>query len=265
MEAFKADRFLHLMRSLVNITAVAVDNRGGLQAGYRDMIVRDFTALLEECRVMGLPVACRQIENVLRTLELGSAHGEGTTTARAANMISTTLETEMALRLFFFIPPDRAKYYEPDEPIFGTDVQTKFASGTYELDEAAKCFAFRRSTAVVFHLMRLMEIALGAVSKCLAIPPATRGGERNWGSILSKIKAETDRRNTSAGWTQAGDRELFADLFVSLDAVRVAWRNATMHVENKYNMEEAEHIFVAVRGFMKKLASRMDEQGAPQA
>jgi hypothetical protein len=255
MEAFRADRFLHLARSLVNTTAVAVDNRGGLVAGYRDIIIRDFRELLEECRFLGLPVACRQIEDALKVLELGrrDSHDSlaGTSAERSANMISTTIETEMALRLFFFIPPDRAKYYEPDEPIFGTEVQTKFPAGIYELDEAAKCMAFRRSTATIFHLMRLMEIALGAVSKCLAIPPPTRGGERNWGSILSKIKAETDRRNAASGWPTAGDRELFAELYVSLDAVRVAWRNATMHVENKYSTEEAEHIFVAVRHVAK--------------
>jgi hypothetical protein len=38
-----------------------------------------------------------------------------------------------------------------------------------------------------------------------------------------------------------------------------------MHVENKYTTDEAEHIFVAVRGFMKKIASRMDENGQPVA
>jgi hypothetical protein len=41
--------------------------------------------------------------------------------------------------------------------------------------------------------------------------------------------------------------------------------NPTMHVESKYTDEEAEHIFIAVRGFMKKLASRMDESGQPLA
>jgi hypothetical protein len=38
-----------------------------------------------------------------------------------------------------------------------------------------------------------------------------------------------------------------------------------MHVESKYTDEEAEHILVAVKGFMKKLASRMDEEGNPKA
>jgi hypothetical protein len=38
-----------------------------------------------------------------------------------------------------------------------------------------------------------------------------------------------------------------------------------MHVEKKYTKDEAEHIFVAVKGFMKKLASRCDEDGLPLA
>jgi hypothetical protein len=57
----------------------------------------------------------------------------------------------------------------------------------------------------------------------------------------------------------------FQSLFASLDAVKNPWRNATMHVENKYVPEEAEHIFAAVKGFMKELASRMDESGQPLA
>ena len=38
-----------------------------------------------------------------------------------------------------------------------------------------------------------------------------------------------------------------------------------MHVENKYDLEEAGHIFTAVRGFMKMLISRCDENGSPHA
>lgn len=67
---------------------------------------------------------------------------------------------------------------------------------------------------------------------------------------------------TSGGWT---DKEFFAEVYTSLDAVRVAWRNTTMHVENKYSEEEAEHIFGAIRGFMRRLASRLDEKGQPIA
>jgi hypothetical protein len=38
-----------------------------------------------------------------------------------------------------------------------------------------------------------------------------------------------------------------------------------MHVEKKYTEDEAQHIFVAVRGFMMGVASRCDENGDPKA
>jgi hypothetical protein len=39
-----------------------------------------------------------------------------------------------------------------------------------------------------------------------------------------------------------------------------------MHIGGKkYTDDEAEHIFLAVKGFMKILASRVDENGEPKA
>jgi hypothetical protein len=145
-------------------------------------------------------------------------------------------------------------------------VQAKFQSASYEVDESAKCLSLSRYTAAVFHLMRTMEAGLSAMRKCLGLPDSVKPADRNWGKILGYIKAELDKRNaTGAPWANPEDRHFFDDVYASLDAVRNVWRNATMHVEIKYNDEEAEHIFAAVRGFMKKIASRMDEKGAPLA
>jgi hypothetical protein len=82
--------------------------------------------------------------------------------------------------------------------------------------------------------------------------------------LLTSIKREIDRRTAQKQWAPA-DREFFENSYASLDAVRVAWRNTTMHVENKYNPDEAEHIFAAVRGYMKQITLRMDENGQPLA
>src|SRR5262249_11998183 len=123
-----------------------------------------------------------------------------------------------------------------------------------------------RHTAAVFHLMRCMEIGIRAVAISLGIPNPTTNRNRNWGNILADIKAAMDARTRANPPTwQPGDRATFESAYASLDATRFAWRNTTMHVENKYTADEAEHIYVTVRGFMKLLASRMDEQGQPLA
>ena len=183
------------------------------------------------------------------------------------NLIST-LEHELSGILFFSIESGRKKYLEPAEPVFGAEFLSKFpTAGAFELDEAAKCFALQRSTASVFHLMRLMEIGIRAVARCLDISDPLKPADRNWGKILKDIKFDLDSRcgaSSSKSWKNNKDREFFENAYVSLDAVRVAWRNTTMHVENKYTDEEAEHIFLAVKGFMKNLASICDENGDPK-
>jgi hypothetical protein len=116
--------------------------------------------------------------------------------------------------------------------------------------------------------MRMMEIGVRAVARCLGIPDPTRAADRNWGNILRAIKNDLDAHGGAAPtkvWKVAGDKEFFEGAYASLDAVRVAWRNTTMHVENKYTDDEVEHILVAVKGFMMKLASRCDENGDPKA
>jgi hypothetical protein len=42
-------------------------------------------------------------------------------------------------------------------------------------------------------------------------------------------------------------------------------RNAIMHLDQKYTQEEAKRIFEVVRGFMTRIAIRMDEGGLPFA
>jgi hypothetical protein len=134
-----------------------------------------------------------------------------------------------------------------------------------DIEEGTKCLALNRATAYVFHLMRCMEIALRAVARCLGIPNPTRPAERNWGAIIRELKTAIDARNAGATWTNADDRQFFEDAYVSIDSVRNAWRNATMRVERTYTEEDAEDVWRAVRTLMRKLASRLDENGDPKA
>jgi hypothetical protein len=186
--------------------------------------------------------------------------------ANSLDELDNRLYDELSLAKVFVLTPERHKYFGTDGPMFGLDVFNKFSSAAFEIDEAGKCNALARPTASIFHLMRTMEIAIRAVARSLGVPDPVKDAERNWGRILDKIKKEIDRRNSEkpAQWS-SNDRNFFAEVYVSLDAVRIAWRNPTMHVENKYTDDEAEQILGAVRGFMKKLASRMDEDGIPTA
>lgn len=182
--------------------------------------------------------------------------------------LSDRMMDECSLRKFIALSVQDAAYVFPKTPLFGDDVEQKYPSAAFEIDEAGKCLGLSRPTVTVFHLMRVMEIGIRTVARCLGIPDPTRPAERNWGNILKAIKDDLDAHTGSSplkAWANPKERQFFETTYASLDAVRVAWRNTTMHVENKYAADEAEHIYIAVRGFMRQLASRCDENGDPKA
>ncbi len=185
------------------------------------------------------------------------------------NRLLGTIRTEIAQQHFYRMTEAERALFQPGpgHPIFGMAVQERFPSALYEIDESAKCLALERTTATVFHLMRAMERALIAIRKCLGLPEPTRFSDRNWGVILRDIRLEVERRNKPGptAWKNPEDQHLFADLVGSIAAVKLAWRDTTMHVESKYLASEAQEIFAAVRTLMQKVASRMDEDGLPLA
>lgn len=174
--------------------------------------------------------------------------------------IANRIKDELGSRLMLVIPTENAAQYEQLEPPFGKDFAGKFPSAQYDLAEAGKCLALSRSTAAVFHLMRVIEVGLAAVHGCLGISVPLIGNDRNWGNILTRI-----RDNISARGNKWSEKDEFQELYALLTAVKDAWRNATMHIENKYTDEEAKQIFDLAKGFMMKLSARMDEGGTPQA
>jgi hypothetical protein len=185
-----------------------------------------------------------------------------------ASELHIKVRDELETRMFLSISDTDAEIYTQGGASFDRDVQLRFPSSAFEIDEAAKCLALDRATACVFHLMRVMEIGIRATARCLGVPDPTRPRERNWGSVIGKIKSDLDARSGNKPtkiWTIEGDKEFFERAYASLDAVRVAWRNTTMHVGNKYTSEEAKHILAAVKGFIICLASRCDENGDPKA
>lgn len=213
----------------------------------------------------GLHVSREQAEQIIHTFQRLDPGPDVELGAMLRNFTDRLVD-ECNRITFIALSAKERHYYLPSEPIFGTDVSTKFSKeASFEIDEAAKCLGLARPTAAVFHLMRTMEVGIKAVSRCLKIPDPIKPSEKNWGKMLEKIYLEIDRRWPNSANRVHGDGRFFDDLHGLLEGVKNPWRNATMHVENRYTDDEAEHIFFAVRSFMKKLGSRCNEDGEPLA
>ena len=170
---------------------------------------------------------------------------------------------ELRDRRFFGLDKDLGKLFKLQQ--FPADVRLRFPSAVVDIDEAMNCLALERSTASVFHMMRVMEIAVRAAATCLGVPEPIRGSDKNWGNMLNQIKAAMSAKWPTAADKMQEDFKLFENLYVSLDAVRSGWRNSTMHVERTYTMDDAHRIRHAVEGLLIIMAGRFDENGSPPA
>jgi hypothetical protein len=228
-------------------------------------IVMGIDSLIPQLRIINASLTIKEVERLRTDASFAPLSINFGKVAASIEDIIKRLADELSLSKMFVLEPDRQKYYDSAN-LFGVDFAAKFATdGAFELDEAAKCLAFGRATACVFHLMRLMEIAVRATARCLGIADPIQPADRNWGAVLKKVREGIDARWPTVAARATGDGEFFDALHASLDAVKNPWRNSTMHPANKYTNEEADHVFAAVRGFMMKLASRCDENGDPKA
>jgi len=151
--------------------------------------------------------------------------------------------------LLMFIQPEKAAYYDAQK-IFGPTVTKKFPKCSTDIEEAGKCFAAGRSTAAVFHLMRLTEYGVRRLAGKLKLtvkPNAT------WGQILTAMDPAIGALPTATERQRKRQHE-YQELRASLHAVKEAWRNPTMHPQATYTNEAAQEIFQHVKAFMRRLA-----------
>jgi hypothetical protein len=182
------------------------------------------------------------------------------------NVILTTLPDELSSRLMVVITYRDSHLFSGSVPLFGVEVERGFSSVAYDIDEAGKCLALERSTASAFHSIRVLEAAIRSLSRCLHIPDPTKAHERSWFKALIALKAAIDARWPPGSSDRShGEGRIFEEIHASLAAIQNPWRNATMHLDQKYTQEEAREIFEVVRGLMRRVASRCDEMGEPKA
>ena len=145
-----------------------------------------------------------------------------------------------------------------DSPLFGDKVEEAFPSARYDISEAGRCLALRRSTACVLHLMRALELGLASLATALEVGHA----DRNWQAIIECIEKQIGLRNkhTHGPKWKDEDEPFFSGAVFHFQLVKNAWRNPTMHAKSKYTEEEAEEIYDGARSFMRHLSERLSEE-----
>ena len=236
-------------------------------------LIANVAEFCDACREIGLTVTLNTAQELQKIVgQIRQDDGSGLIHskdvglfAHHASAVASTFVQESKTKVAFIVSPSSASYFSADFPLFGADVDNKFPSLTDEIAESAKCYALERGTASAFHSLRCLEAGIRAMARCLGIPDPTKGAQRNWGSALGEIKKGCEAKWPDAPSRMTGDGDMFEKLHASLAAMQNPYRNATMHLEQKYTPEESLHLFELVKGLMRQMAARMDEDGLPLA
>jgi len=159
---------------------------------------------------------------------------------------------ELADRKLFLIRSDRADFYGLPNTFLGEKLIHKFPEFPEDASEAGNCFALSRYTACMFHLMRIMEAVVQRFGRKVKVPIDVKN--ENWDKIVKQIKklTEIDSKDSQKIKLKKKRYQLFYD---RLDAVRVAWRNPTMHPKSTYTEEEAKEVMDAVKNLINDFST----------
>jgi hypothetical protein len=166
-----------------------------------------------------------------------------------SNELAGRLQDELQSSLLLSIDPAKAHFFTRPH-LFGEAVAQRFPSAITDIEEAGKCLALERSTACVFHLMRVAEIGLQAFGTKMGL---TLTDMKNWRKILSDVQGAINRlpRSTREEKDYVGQCQA---VHAHLQAVKDAWRNDVMHPLASHTPEQATDIWTHTGALMRKLA-----------
>lgn len=272
MEIFDPAQFFYLLEEIKSTTSrlasapailpkCAPEDREALADGLNETAAKYFNGLpiiAQMLTSMGLRLSRNTLEKIGAALSDYPACAMSGRLANLAEEFDERVKEELSSNTFLYLNPREADGYAG--PFEGWEaVIAAFPSAAIDIEESSKCMALCRYTACVFHLMRVMELALRAIAVTLNNPKLVPRNNPSWESILRKCREELgkDRADRTPEWNASG--AFFAGVSTTLMGVKDAWRNPTMHVGVSYTEERARDINAHVQAFMRHLATKLSE------
>jgi hypothetical protein len=249
MLRFYAEGFVNVYRRmgsmLKHLQSVRTDELSELDYGY---LVNLSNRLSLELSTLNLPISIAMNERLRK--HCNEKYFSATLLADI-NQIFEVVELELKSTIFIQIPQHRQKYYSLSKNELDDNVHLHLSEVISDIEEGAKCFALGRSTACIFHLMRVTERSVQVFGKKLKVRLAH---EKNWQNIIDEINKAIKNMNPKTFNRRALQRE-YAIIASHLFNVKIAWRNPVMHPKASYTEEEADEVLRSVVVFVNHLAS----------
>ena len=167
------------------------------------------------------------------------------------------MEEELRSQNLIVVAGDKAEYCE-NESLLGKEVCESFPSAKYDVREAGNCYAVGLNGACVFHLMRVLEVGLRALTTDIGIPFKTEA----WGRILEQIEcAIVEIRRSKKEDPRKKKLHVYSQCVVEFGNFKDAWRNFAVHETDRHSYDEyyVRSIMEHVKYFMQALAAEFSE------
>lgn len=265
MLELNASHFLAAIKELRRLNTVLEENQWDdsekLQPETRHGLAQNVAALMEASQVVQGRIAwvsAKRLFDGLKDIEREFTVGR----LRAAlGEIESRFADEMQFVKFYVVAGEKLILMEGADRLLGQPAADLYPSVWFDCEEAALCLAFGRSTACVFHCMRMLEIAIRALHRRLGMAEIEKPSERNWGVMLREIKNAMDELHPPGKRLPHSEGAFLENIFTTLDAIKNPWRNATMHVDRIYTDQEANHILQCTATLIQRMAEGFDESG----
>jgi hypothetical protein len=265
MNEFRAVQFWWLSQELLRLERDLSDSVD--KAWVLDLEAR-MTCAEDQCKTIALgEVAILPLYNIkteLHRFELTLNYPiEVESIKRELRAFRQNIEIELGKRRFAYIPQERARYFESEQP-FGKEVYDAFPSIRFDLKEAGNSLACGMNTAAAFHFMRAAEVGLWELAKDRQIPLGDAIEFTDWGNIIRELgKAVEAIQQWKNSATKEDAHKFYNRLLIEIRAFNDGWRRHIAHVrKSQLPLEPDEVIALSghVERFLRTMAPKISER-----
>ena len=231
-----------------------------------DEFCRELGTLLD-----GLKLTCHSFQAdvvLLSEMETFAKELVDLTVDRRSSVLAARLDAvlrgvhkSLEQRRFLFVPTKDVVYWE-NPSLFGPQTQLVFhKQALREISEAGSCYAAGRSTACVFHCMRIAEHALRMMASNLKVALSDRGKPcpieyAEWDKVITQIKNKLAMSRTKPkGKRRESQLSLYSSAADHCEYMKDIWRNEVSHSRRLYSQAEAFAVMSRVREFVLLVVS----------
>jgi hypothetical protein len=202
--------------------------------------------LREELGILNATMTMASVERLMNSLSENRCTHKGLMDAIID--IDLRLRDELSQVNVYVLDETKIKYLIKARTFFDDTVTDRVPLAIPDIEDAGKCLALGQGTASVFHSMRIVEAGLKALAKLLEIDHAP-----SWEAYIKRIADKMGEKHAGKSNAWKAVEPTYRDVIGDLQAIKIAWRNPTMHIVRRYSVDEAEEIFRSVRTFMTRL------------